>query len=129
VARGDDKSVTRVVQELWQLTRDYARQETLDPLKNLGNYLKFGLPGALLVATGVLFFSLAILRGLQQVTPLTTGWWWWVPYLAATAFLVVVAALCGRGIKTTMTTTSDRDSQRSNKAPVERPITAAEERS
>lgn len=129
MARGDDKSVTQVAQELWQLTRDYARQETLDPLKNLGNYLKFGLPGALLVATGVLFVGLAILRGLQQVTALTTGWWWWVPYLASTVFLIVVAALCGRGIKTTMTASSDRGSQQSTKAHLERPITAAEERS
>ncbi len=99
MVRGDDRSVTQVAQELWQLTRDYARQETLDPLKNLGNYLKFGVPGALLVASGVVFCALALLRGLQQLSPLTAGWWWWVPYAATVAFLLVVALLCARGVK------------------------------
>ncbi|MCX7621206.1 MAG: hypothetical protein N2037_10235 [Acidimicrobiales bacterium] len=110
--RRNDKSVTEVVDELWQLTRDYARQETLDPLKNLGSYLKFGLSGALFVAIGVLFVALAILRGLQQVALLSTGWWWWVPYVAASTFLLLAVALSVRAIKasTTRHASADRSS-------------------
>jgi len=70
--------------------KDYARQETVDPLKDVGRYLGFGLAGALLGALGVVMLMLAGLRALQTETGSTfTGSWSWAPY----AIVVVVALL------------------------------------
>ena len=91
-----DKSVPQVVNELWGLTKDYARQETVDPLKDVGRYLGFGLAGALLGALGVVMLMLAGLRALQTQTGSTfTGSWSWAPYaiVVAVALLLVLLAV------------------------------------
>ena len=35
------------VAEIWGLVRDYAKQETVDPLRSIGRFLAYGLPGAI----------------------------------------------------------------------------------
>jgi hypothetical protein len=83
------KSIPEVSSELWALTKRYAQQETVDPLKGVGRYLGFGAAGALLVAIGVILLMLAGLRALQTETGTTfTGSWSWAPY----AIVLVVAA-------------------------------------
>ncbi len=84
--RGESKSIPEVVTELWELTRDYAKQETIDPLKGLGRFLGFGLPGAVLLGTGCILLLLSGLRALQTETGSTfTGNWSWAPYLIVMA--------------------------------------------
>jgi hypothetical protein len=86
----EPKSLNQTATELWALSKDYARQETVDPLKDVGRYLGFGLAGALLGALGVIMLMLAGLRALQTETGSTfTGSWSWAPY----AIVVVVALL------------------------------------
>lgn len=86
----EPKSVPQVATELWALTRDYARQETVDPLKDIGRYVGFGLAAGLLAALGVIMLMLAGLRALQTETGSTfTGSWSWAPY----GIVLVVAAL------------------------------------
>lgn len=98
--QNDEQSPAEMIGDLWQLIRDYAKQETIDPLKAIGNFLKWGLPGAILLTLGLLFGSLAILRGLQDETGQhLTGSWTWVPYLAALVFALVAAALAALAIK------------------------------
>jgi hypothetical protein len=76
------KSVPEVATELWSLTKDYARQETVDPLKGVGRYMAYGFGGAILGASGVAMLLLALLRALQTETGSTfTGNLSWVPYL------------------------------------------------
>ncbi len=90
MADTEPKSIPEVVNELWALTREYARQETIDPLKGVGRYLGFGLGGALIGALGVLLLMFAGLRALQTETGTAlTGSWSWVPYF----IVVAVAAL------------------------------------
>ena len=92
----EPKSVNQTVTELWSLTRDYARQETVDPLKDVGRYLGFGLAGALLGALAVVMLMLAGLRALQTETGSTfTGSWSWAPYaiVVAVALLLVLLAV------------------------------------
>lgn len=85
----EHKSVAQVLTELWDLTRTYARQETIDPLKGLGRYLAYGLGGAVVGGMGVVLLLLALLRALQTETGSTfTGNWSWAPYL-----IVIVAAI------------------------------------
>ena len=95
-----DQGPAEIIGDLWQLIRDYAKQETIDPLKSIGNFLKWGLPGAVLLSLGLLFGGLAILRGLQTETgDSLTGSWTWVPYFAALVFCVLTAVLAAVAIR------------------------------
>ncbi len=90
--RARDKSATQVVEELWALLKTYARQETVDPLRNLGRFVGFGLGGMVLVGLGGTILALALLRAIQAETdPHWTGNWSWIPY-AITLVLTSVAA-------------------------------------
>lgn len=100
--RKTEKSTADVIQDIWQLTKDYARQETVDPLKALGRFVAMGLGGAVLLGLGLLFLSLALLRALQSETDGTLdGYRSVVPYLATLVFTVVGAVLAARAIKRT----------------------------
>jgi hypothetical protein len=89
-----DKSVTDTVQELKDLLVAYAKQETVDPLRNLGRVLGVGLGGVVLVLLGTLFLSLSALRALQtQTGDVFAGFWSWVPYVIVLVVLIGLAAL------------------------------------
>src|SRR5215217_6607722 len=63
-----DKSLPGEAQDLLQLVIGYAKQETLDPVKNLGRWVGFGLGGALLGSLGAVLLLLGGLRLLQTET-------------------------------------------------------------
>lgn len=85
----EPKSMPEVATELWGLTKDYARQETVEPLKGVGRYLGYGAVGALLLGMGVILLMLAGLRALQTKTgDALDGSLSWAPY-----FIVFVVAL------------------------------------
>jgi hypothetical protein len=89
VPEPQSKSITEVSSELWELTKDYAKQETIDPLKGVGRYLTFGVPGAVLIGFGIVLLMLSGLRALQTQTGSTfQGSLSWVPYI-----IVLVVAL------------------------------------
>lgn len=91
--QGEDKGVGEVISDLWALVRDYAKQETIDPLTALGGFLWRGLVGSLLFGLGMLFATLAILRVLQSRTGAhLTGSYTWVPYLVALVVDLLVIA-------------------------------------
>jgi hypothetical protein len=89
------KTTSEVLQELWELLQDYATQETIAPLKNLGRYLGLGLAGSLLFGIGVVFLGLAILRVLQSELSIFDDTWSWVPYVAAVVFMALVVGGAG----------------------------------
>lgn len=94
-----DKGTGEVVKDLWQLVRDYAKQETIDPFKAIGRFLAFGMAGAVVLSLGVLFAVLAILRGLQTETDdHLTGSLTWVPYVVAFVLSAVIVAVAVRAI-------------------------------
>ena len=87
------KSLPEVVSELWALTRDYAKQETVEPLKGVGRYLGFGFGGAVIGGIGVLLLMLSLLRALQtQTGTALTGSWSWVPYFVVVAVAALIVA-------------------------------------
>jgi hypothetical protein len=91
VPEPQSKSIPEVSSELWALTKTYAKQETVDPLKGVGRYLAFGAIGAVLIGAGVVLLMLAGLRALQTETGTAlTGNWSWLPYVIV---LVAAAAL------------------------------------
>jgi hypothetical protein len=76
--------------ELIDLIVTYAKQQTIDPLKQLGRWVAFGVAGAVLVGLGFLLVGLGLLRALQgdpAVARHLAGNWSWVPYLVAVIFL------------------------------------------
>lgn len=104
----NEKSIPEVVQELWELLRAYAQQETIDPLRGLGRYLGFGIAGASLLSLGLVFLALAGLRALQTETGDTfTGWRSALPYL-----IVAVAAGVIAGVAATRIKAAERQKQR-----------------
>jgi hypothetical protein len=83
------KSFQQVFSELWELLRTYAQQETVGPLKNLGNQFKWGIAGSFAVALGIFLITMAVLRALQTQVPFVRDGpgWTFFPYLIA--FLVL----------------------------------------
>lgn len=78
------------IRELKALVIAYAKQETLDPLKGLARYVAYGVGGAALIGTGIMFLAIGALRALQgdHRGPHFTGNWSWAPYA-----IVVVGSL------------------------------------
>jgi hypothetical protein len=86
----EGRPLTQVASELWELVVAYFKQETLDPLKQLGRFVAFGMVGAFLLGCGVILLSVSGLRALQTETGDTfAGDWSWVPYLIVTAVLLL----------------------------------------
>ena len=88
-----DKSLPGEAQELFQLVVGYAKQETLDPVKNLGRFVGYGMAGALLGSLGAVLLLLGTLRLLQTETGDTfDGNWTFVPYVVVLAVSGAIAA-------------------------------------
>ena len=94
------KSIAQVVSELWELLRDYAKQETVDPLKGLFHYVAYGVGGALLLSLGIVLLAIGGLRALQTHTDEhLTGNWSWLPYFATLIVLAILIALSVSAIR------------------------------
>lgn len=103
------KSLSEIVQDLWDLLVAYARQETIDPLRNIGRYLAFGVGGMVVITLGVFLLGLSGLRALQtQTGDVFAGFWSWVPYLIVALVSGGLVALAisriGKGSVGTQTT-------------------------
>jgi hypothetical protein len=82
--RSDNSSGLRHAgDDAFQLTVDYVKQETVEPLRGLGRFLYMGIAGSFFLAFGLLLILLGVLRLLQTETGTAlTGDWSWVPYAA-----------------------------------------------
>ena len=82
------------VGDLFDLIKNYARQETTEPLKGAGRWIGFGLLGSVLLMLGGIAMTLAVLRFIQEEGPSwTTGNLSWLPYLATLGVLAVSIGL------------------------------------
>jgi cytochrome c-type biogenesis protein CcmH/NrfF len=103
VASNDDKPNQNVdskgdIGEAINLVKAYAKQETIDPLRSVGSYLAWGVPGALLLAVGWVFLLIAMLRALQTELHAFDHGWSFVPYLAVVAVGGIIVALFVRRV-------------------------------
>lgn len=85
--------------ELRVMVVDYAKQQTLEPLKNLGKWVSFGVAGGIFLTLGILLSALGLLRLLQKLSFLTNDEgrdtaWTFLPYMIVFAALMAVAGLC-----------------------------------
>jgi hypothetical protein len=96
----DEKGMADVVGDLWVLLRDYARQETVDPLRNLQRFAAWGTVGSLVVGIGVTILVIGVLRLVQTETGTAlTGTLSWVPYVGALALSALGTVLSLKAIK------------------------------
>lgn len=77
--------------ETYELVRDYAKQETLDPLRGAGRWLGVGLIAGFLMSVGIVIVLVGVLRLTQDL--LLHTWFVdqadglsFVPYLITLAF-------------------------------------------
>ena len=76
----------------------YFRQETVEPVRNLGRFVGLGVAGSLLLGIGVGLLLLATLRFFQTETGSTfTGHLSWVPYLIMMIVALVLAGAAMAG--------------------------------
>ncbi|MGA2521345.1 MAG: hypothetical protein ABSG81_11080 [Acidimicrobiales bacterium] len=107
---GRDGGLTAAGGDFIQLVVDYAKQETLGPLKGLGRFLAFGVAGSVALSAGGVFLLLAVLRALQSETGSTfTGHLSWLPYLITAVLAVAVMGLAALRITKGPAAKSGRD--------------------
>jgi hypothetical protein len=95
----DGSSPKESANEVFGLVRDYAKQETIDPLKGLLGFVKWGLIGALLVGIGVIELMIVVLRLVQaEASGVFDGRLSFVPYVITLAVATAVLLLAKRGM-------------------------------
>lgn len=101
VSQGDPGSIGQVI----ELVKEYAKQETLGPIRGAGRWLAAGAAGAVLLGTGCVLLVLGVLRMLQNEFGRTFrgSWMTMLPYLIAlVASLAVVGLAAWRISKKTL---------------------------
>ena len=96
----DAKRTPDTISDLKTMVVDYAKQETIEPLKGLGRYIGFGLGGSVLVGLGVFLLGMGGLRALQTETGSTfDGNWSFAPYFIVLLGLAVIIGILVLAIK------------------------------
>ena len=75
--------------ETLELVRDYAKQETVGPLKGAGRWLGFGLLAAFCMSLGIIILLVGVLRLSQDLILYT----WWPAQADGLSFVPYVVTL------------------------------------
>lgn len=75
--------------ETYELVRDYAKQETVGPLKGAGRWLGFAMVAAFFMSVGIVILLLAVLRLAQDLILYT----WWPDNADGLSFLPYIVTL------------------------------------
>jgi hypothetical protein len=84
--------IPQLTGELIDMSREYLRQETLEPAKRLGKTAGMGIGGAVATSLGAFFLVLALYSGLKMWLPV--GEWW----VVLARFITALAAAGGAGL-------------------------------
>lgn len=93
VSDNRNKSPMDTVNELKTMLTDYARQETVGPLKLLARWVAYGVVGAFCIAIGAVYLAFALLRGLQTLDTFSGNGGSWAPYTISFAALAMCIGL------------------------------------
>ncbi|HSN02711.1 MAG TPA: hypothetical protein VLS91_04435, partial [Acidimicrobiales bacterium] len=74
-------SLQRDFDEIRELLVRYVKEETVQPLKDLGRYALYGAIGSVFVGFGAMLLLVGALRLLQGEFPVLDGSLSWLPYL------------------------------------------------
>lgn len=86
----DPQEIPQITTELVEMSREYLRQETLEPAKKLGKVAGMGVGGAIVMAIGAVCLAWGGYYGLQLILP--EGEWWVVLARGLTAIAAAAAA-------------------------------------
>jgi len=84
------QEIPQIATELVEMSREYLRQETLEPAKHLGKQAGMGVGGAIVMAIGAVFLAWGLYYGLTMLLP--DGEWWIVLARGLTAIAAAAAA-------------------------------------
>ena len=85
----------QLVTEFVDLSKEYLRQETVEPAKRLGRFAGFTVAASILFAIGGLLLSVAGMRGIIYLLPEGPNWSALGYVLAALAIAVVIGTMVG----------------------------------
>lgn len=105
-SKGDSGQIGSVI----ELVKDYARQETLGPIKGAGRWLAAGAAGAVLIGTGCVLLVLGALRMVQNEfgRSFRGSWVALLPYLFAFVVSMAVMAVAAWRISKKKTLQKER---------------------
>ena len=83
----------QLVTEFVDMSKEYLRQETVEPAKRLGRYAGFAIAASFLFAIGGILLSIAGVRGIIDLLPDGPNWEALGYILAALAILIVIGAV------------------------------------
>lgn len=86
----NSQEIPNIATELVDMSREYLRQETLEPAKKLGKQAGMGVGGAIVMAIGAVCLAWGAYYGLQLLLP--EGEWWVVLARGLTAIAAAAAA-------------------------------------
>jgi uncharacterized membrane protein len=86
-------SFQRDLEEIRDLFIKYIKEETIQPLKEMGRFIVYGALGSIFVGFGVTMLLLGTLRFLQEQFRVLDGSLSWLPYLIVAAIAAAVAGL------------------------------------
>lgn len=84
------QEIPHIASELVEMSREYLRQETLEPAKQLGKAAAMGVGGAIVLSIGAVCLAWGAYYGLQLLLP--EGEWWTVLARGLTAIAAAAAA-------------------------------------
>jgi hypothetical protein len=84
------QEIPQIATELVDMSREYLRQETLEPAKQLGKQAGMGIGGAIVMSIGAVCLTWGLYYGLTLVLP--DGDWWVVLARGITAIVAAGAA-------------------------------------
>lgn len=84
------QEIPQIATELVEMSREYLRQETLEPAKRLGKQAGMGIGGSIVMAIGSVCLAWALYYGLTLLLP--EGEWWIVLARGLTAIAAAAAA-------------------------------------
>ncbi len=87
------KSLRRDFDELRDVFVRYVKEETVQPIKDLGRFIIWGTLGSLFVGFGAVLLLIGSLRYLQWQFPVLDGSLSWLPYVIVALLALVVIAL------------------------------------
>ncbi|HUZ41724.1 MAG TPA: hypothetical protein VMU68_10100 [Acidimicrobiales bacterium] len=86
-------SIQRDLDEIKDLAFRYVKEETVQPLKDLGRFIAWGTLGSLLVGFGYFLLLFGALRFLQDQFKVLDGSLSWIPYLIVVVLAAIIIAL------------------------------------
>ncbi len=99
------RELPELVREFVDMSKDYLRQETLDPAKQLGRFAGYAVGGAIAFTLAAIFLSVALVRYLRDLLPDGPNWTA-LGYILAAIVLGIVAGTIG-GLTSRRTSSGD----------------------